>query len=74
MIKTDIKELFVNIGDNNDVRAILPFSIASLIDDEVLPESCAEEKTASFCAYFSIDLFLYCACRYSLSLGVLASP
>lgn len=55
MIKTDIKEIFVNIGDQKDVRAILPFSIASLIDQEALDESCAKETKASFCAYFSIE-------------------
>lgn len=55
MIKTEIKEIFVNIGEQRDVRAPLPFSVASLIDNDILPESCTAADSVSFCAYFTIE-------------------
>ena len=55
MIRTDIKEIFVNIADKKDVRAILPFSVSSLIDEEILDESCARESYATFNAYVTLD-------------------
>lgn len=54
MIKTEIKEFFVSMGEVSELRAVAPFSIGSLIDEGKLNKS-ACECPVTLNAYVSFD-------------------
>ena len=55
MIKQEIKEVFVSFGNVKELRALRPFSVGELIEENFLSDKSIDNSDVTFNAYMSFD-------------------
>lgn len=55
MIKKELKEVFVSFGEVKELRALVPFSVGELIEENYLSDKNIKNTDVTFNAYMSFD-------------------